>query len=461
MLYCIGLSRTLSEMNWNFLLEVCAQTRATWLRGTIVMKLFSELSRWRKRESGEPDIISNVTSPWMWGLLLGFTICLAAVIYWGFFGTLVDSVSGTGVVIRAYGIHSITAKTSGTVEYLDIKPGSVIVPNQILGRIYNPEVFFNIHKLQVEQKELQERTQKIQAGTDALFRKRKDADQQKNKLIQKLLALMEENRRRLHELVDMQKMLRDKGISSKVDYYNVLSQNVSNENAVANTLITQLQDLYEQDESAWQQEENRIKLQGELFAKQQEVEFVLKSNQEQTWLRSDFKGIVLELLKHSGDPVTNGETIAIASAGGNHAKNIRLIAYVPAVDGKKVRPGMSVYFSPSALRAADYGYIKGVVASVSLFPVSCDSISAELKNRDFANTLTQSGTVMRVEVDFLTSDQTRSGLQWTSRYGSTATVETGMVGSLLINTEYRRPVSYILPYLREHLFGIGKEQEAK
>ena len=113
----------------------------------------------------------------------------------------------------------------------------------------------------------------------------------------------------------------------------------------------------------------------------------------------------------------------------------------------------------TALRAAEYGYIKGIVASVSLFPVSCESIRAELKNRDFANALTQGGTVMRVEVDFLPSDQTRSGLQWTSRNGAEATVETGMVGSLLINTDYRRPVSYILPYLREHLFGIGKEQE--
>ena len=109
------------------------------------MKLFSELSRLNRNVSREPDVISNVTSPWMWGLLLGISICLAAVLYWGFFGTLTDSVSGTGVVIRSNGISAVTAKTSGTIEYLDIQPGSVISPNQILGRIYNPEVFFNIH----------------------------------------------------------------------------------------------------------------------------------------------------------------------------------------------------------------------------------------------------------------------------------------------------------------------------
>ena len=341
--------------------------------------------------SREADVISNVTSPWMWMLLLGITVSLAAVIYWGFFGTLVDSVSGTGVVVRTQGISAVTAKSSGTIEYLDIKPGSFLVPNQILGRIYDPVVFFTIHKLRVEQKELEERTAKIQSGTDALFLKRQESDRKRNELIENLVRLMEENRGRLRELVSMQKELRDIGIASKVDYYNILSQSVNNENSVADTLITQLQDLYEQDESIWQQEENHIKLQGELFAKQQEVELALKSNQDLTWLRSDSRGVVLELLKHTGDPVTAGETIAIVSAGGNHQRNIRLIAYVSAADGKKVRPGMSVYFSPSALRAADYGYIRGVVASVSLFPVSCDSISAELKNRDFAGTITQGG----------------------------------------------------------------------
>ncbi len=170
---------------------------------------------------------------------------------------------------------------------------------------------------------------------------------------------------------------------------------------------------------------------------------------------------MLELLKHPGDPVTTGETIAIVSAGGDHVRNIRLIAYVSADDGKKVRPGMSVYFSPSALCAADYGYIRGIVASASLFPVSCESISTELKNRDFAELLTQNGTVMRVEVDFLPSDRTLSGLLWTSQNGKDATVETGMVGSLLINTEYRRPVSYILPYFREHFLGIGRKVEVR
>ena len=421
-----------------------------------IMKLLSELSE-RKKENREPDVISNVTSPWMWCLLAGFTICMVAVVYWGFFGTLVDSISGSGIVVRSRGISSITAKSTGTIEYLDVKPGSAIVPSQIIGRIYDPEVFYNIHKLQAEQEELEERTRKIQLGTDELFKKRSQADKRKNELIENLVALMKENKSRIEELVEMQQKLSSKGITSKVEHYSVLSENVSNENSLASLLMTQLQQLYEQQQASWTVEENHIRLQSELFAKKQEVELAVKSNQERIWLRSDVAGTVLELLKHTGDPVSAGECIATVSAGSGSDRNVRLVAYVSAADGKKVHPGMSVYFSPSALRAADYGYIKGIVAAVSLFPVSYESINAELKNSGFARDMASNGSVMRVEVDFVPSDKTQSGLQWTSRRGAPATVETGMVGTLLINTEYRRPISYVIPYLRETIFGVGKE----
>lgn len=200
------------------------------------MKLLSELSN-RRNELREPDVISNVTSPWMWVLLVGFTVCMATVVYWAFFGTLVDSVTGSGIVVRDRGISSITAKSSGTVEYLDIKPGSALVPNQIIGRIYNPEVFFNIHKLQAEQKELLERTRKLQSGTDELFEKRSEADKRKNELIDHLGTLMKQNRDRIQELVEMQRKLSEKGITTKDDHYNVLSENVSNENQLANMLL--------------------------------------------------------------------------------------------------------------------------------------------------------------------------------------------------------------------------------
>ena len=136
------------------------------------MKLLSELSN-RRNELREPD---NVTSPWMWVLLVGFTVCMAAVVYWAFFGTLVDSVTGSGIVVRDRGVSSITDKSS-------------------------------------------------------------EADKRKNEFIDHLVTLMKQNRDRIQELVEMQRKLSEKEITTKVDHYNVLSENVSNENQLANMLL--------------------------------------------------------------------------------------------------------------------------------------------------------------------------------------------------------------------------------
>ena len=116
------------------------------------MELLSELSN-RRNELREPDVISNVTSPWMWVLLVGFTVCMAAVVYWAFFGTLVDSVTGSGIVVRDRGISSITDKSS-------------------------------------------------------------EADKRKNEFIDHLVTLMKQNRDRIQELVEMQRKLSENQLAN-------------------------------------------------------------------------------------------------------------------------------------------------------------------------------------------------------------------------------------------------------
>ena len=35
-------------------------------------------------------------------------------------------------------------------------------------------------------------------------------------------------------------------------------------------------------------------------------------------------------------------------------------------------------------------------------------------------------------------------------------VDSGTVGQVIINTEYRSPISYVIPFFREKVFGIGR-----
>lgn len=85
-----------------------------------------------------------------------------------------------------------------------------------------------------------------------------------------------------------------------------------------------------------------------------------------------------------------------------------------------------------------------------------ESIAAELKNTDLAKSIGGKSVQMRVTVELLRDRNAPSQLKWTSRHGAPMPLDSGFLGSLLINTEQRSPITYIVPYAREKLLGIGK-----
>lgn len=126
---------------------------------------------------------------------------------------------------------------------------------------------------------------------------------------------------------------------------------------------------------------------------------------------------------------------------------------------------MSVYFAPSSFHPREFGYIQGVVLDASPFAVSTASIEAELKNPDLARAIGGKNVQMRIVVELLADRKAPSGYKWTSKNGAPSPLEAGTFGSLLINAEQRAPVSYIIPYIRHSVLGVGKkhdnEQERK
>lgn len=195
-------------------------------------------------------------------------------------------------------------------------------------------------------------------------------------------------------------------------------------------------------------------LQKESELKEQKLELERRFFRESIWLRSNSTGIITELLKAPGDAVKAGDHIALLNRI-DHGQR-KLIAFVPIEMGKKVKPGMSAYFAPGSLKPQDYGYVRGIVQETSQFAVNSDSIVTELKNRDFADAVSKSGVQARLVIEMLPDRATVSGLKWTSRNGATTAVDAGTVGRIIINTRYRSPISYVIPFFREKLFGIGR-----
>lgn len=421
--------------------------------------IFSERALAKMNEGTRTDYLSDSRSGWIVFFLLALTVGVASIVYWGFFSTMVSTVDGLGITMREDGLGVIRSKGKGVIDYLNIEPGSPIQRGQIVGQVYNPENFFNIKSIEMDYRQLESYVERFNKGYESLTDEKLRLEEFRKERIGLVLDKQKASRDRSSELADIYDQLRGRGSASKIDYYKQLEQMLQNESSITSMLIQAAEFGVTQKDAVWAFHRNKLDLERQMAVKGAELGLAEKIFQDSSWIRSDEDGRIIEMLKNVGDPVVPGDMIALVSS--SEQSNIHVVSYVPMDKGKKVKPGMSVYFSPASMDARDYGYIKGVVREVSPYAVSSDSILTELKNREFTAMLSQSGAMVRVVVELLPSRKTPSGWLWTSRKGSPSRLEAGAVGSIQINTSYRNPVSYVIPYLRQIIMGVDSIRPVK
>lgn len=89
-------------------------------------------------------------------------------------------------------------------------------------------------------------------------------------------------------------------------------------------------------------------------------------------------GRVLELKRAAGVPVRAGEALLSIEAG--DAQRVEGLLFLPADQGKQVKPGMPALLTPAGARGA----VRGTVSAVSPYPLSSEAIGAMLANQSLA-----------------------------------------------------------------------------
>lgn len=408
------------------------------------------------RQATPSHTLTSARTPWTWFLLCSITLFFLAMIVWGFYGSMVESVRGVGVTLLSGGVHPIVAGGSGTLSHLNIHPGSQVFTDQIVGQIYNPERLFTVRKLDNEFERLKAEAAFMEEGSKRMTGRMVDVEKDKARRLGKLAELQAQSKIRARELSDIYASLSRSKSMSLVNYYQMLDQMLQTELSFQSTYLQAAEVSVSAENRSWQQELTLLELREKVEHKEEELRLAEKLYREADWLVSSFDGRVMEVLKEEGAFVQAGEKVALV--GASMEEGLYLVGFVPADQGKKIRNGMSAYFSPAAAPASEYGYIKCVVRNVSNAPVSPEMVVAELMNASLAQTLMGKTAVMRVELEMVPSATSRSGYAWTSGKGHPNRVVNGTLGEVLINTEYRTPASYVIPALRELLQPKAKKE---
>ncbi len=170
-------------------------------------------------------------------------------------------------------------------------------------------------------------------------------------------------------------------------------------------------------------------------------ELKIRYENERT-VRSSRAGRVIEVVVGEGNVIPPGRTILrLESLTGNY----EVLAYISALEGKKIQPGMTVRVVPSTVRAHESGHLLGRVNYVSTYPVTRDYLISELGgNARLAEYLLEQGSSIEVDIDLLMDPVTGRHL-WSRTHPDAVAVESGLLVDAFVVIEEVRPISLFLP----------------
>lgn len=155
-------------------------------------------------------------------------------------------------------------------------------------------------------------------------------------------------------------------------------------------------------------------------------------------------GRVSEIRSLMGDYVHSEEKLISFVAASSEQEMLEGILFVPIEQGKSLKPGLEVHVQPVNVNKQEYGFMKGVVSQVSEYPPSQQRLLALLGSEALVSRFLDGQVVLEVEVDFVLSDTTTSGYQWSTPDGPPFKIYEGTLCNASFIIETKNPIDFVI-----------------
>ena len=376
-------------------------------------RLFRKSALDRLSSPEQLDLMVRITSPAGWVALLALVGLIGVAILWGFLGSIPTKVIGSAMLIKTGGVVEVSARSSGLITDVSVRAGDTIKRGQKIARIAQPELLEQFNSLKARETEL---LNKSQLNTSVIKQKR-DTLRFSNEVLRKRL--------------DNQNGLLKDGL--------ITQQSV---------LATQ-QQLEENAAAMKELDLRKLDIELELDLVKRNLDAVKIRLKQSTDIVSPYSGRVLEIKLDENSIVQAGSSILNMELTGDSIKDLEVVVFVSALDGKKVRPGMDIFISPSTIKREDYGFMVGKVTAVSEFPSTAQGMMRILQNQQLVQQLSAGAAPIQITADLTPDPSTTSGYRWTSPGGPPVLVQSGTLGTANVSVRSQRPISLVIPMLRE------------
>lgn len=386
----------------------------------------------------------QIVPPLPWLTMIAIYAILVALLLWAFLGKVPTYVKGQGVlIVKAGSIYSATApEGSGRVINILVMPGDQVKKGQKVVELEQADLNKQVSAREDYLEQLLGKLDTLSAKANEKLSERSEQVSEQNAILGRMIQTERKNLSNLKELVKIKQSAFDRGIETKEHLIETMTDLYRSQSAIEQYKDRIAQNNIDESEYAdgWAQRLMELNLNID------EARYQLNNLQERLALSkvvsSPTDGTVIGLQTSIGEVVKGGNpVVSIASQG----TGMDAIIFVPAQEGKRVKPGMTALVSPSTVKREEFGSIRGEVKTVSQFPTTKEAMMAVLQNKHLVDFLANKGPPITVRVRLTEDPGTYSGYAWSSSSGPEQHVTPGSLANARITVREQPPVSLIVP----------------
>lgn len=378
-------------------------------------EIFRKVALERLSSPDKLDQMIHVVSGKAWLVMSTVFFLAMALIVWSIVGRINIKVNAEGVLLRSGGVFTVYSQVNGQVTDIAVRAGEEVKRGEVIARIMTPAISSEIYLLNQKLEE-----QKINYQNEV-------------KHFDLLQSQIEDKIKNLTERLAQRNILFEKGLITKEKVLQT-----------SNELQTQIADL---NGLTIKRKEAKDKL--------EEIKDKVQSLDQERFrisrIDSPYSGRIIEIKVDPDQLITAGAKIISLELSGRNIKTLEGILYVNYDEGKNIKVDMDVLISPNGMPAEDYGSMIGKVIAVSSYPVTVESMTTKLQDDNLIKKILGTGPKYSVTVDFKIDPNTVSGFAWTSSVGPPVKINSGTLATGTIVLEKRRPISFVLPFLKKSL----------
>ncbi len=411
--------------------------------------IFRKVSLDRLASPEQLDQLMQVTDSKGWLALSALGVVLLTAIVWGFAGSIPESVTGTGILVKSGGVFEVIPSTGGRIVDVAVGVGDSVTEGQVVARVAQTDLANRVQAARAEIERLREQHTALTTFSDRDQQLQSDYLGQQRASLDQSIAAGEKSAAWLNEKITNQEQLVQQGLVTRATLLGTRQQLDGERQKIADaqSQLTQIAakqlDLQNDHRERVRQSLDKI---GEQEAELADLERQLKASSE---VVAPYTGRILEVMAERGNMVAPGEPILSLDLTGRGVKDLEAVIYVPSVHGKRIRPGMTIQIAPSTVRQEEYGLMLGKVTYVSDFPATSKGMRRVLKNEKLVSALSGSDAPYELHADLVFDPATISHYRWTSSGGPPVKIQSGTLANANVEVFERRPIEMVLPMLRK------------